>query len=108
MRSPGVKQDWVVELRLARLVGQLMHISRYRSNLKDHLSRQIHFDFVFRAEVEFNPKKMSSPGFFPGYFLSGKLWQITIGVAFCGKCNANCDWPDVPGEYPGESLGEDI
>ena len=82
MRSPGVKQDWVVELRLARLVGQLMYISRYRSNLKDHLSKQIHFDFVFRAEVEFKPKNVF-PGIFPGIFsfretLANHSWRCIL------------------------------
>ena len=43
------------------------------------------------AKVEFKPQ-ISSPGFSQSQ------------LHFAAKCNANCDWSDVPGEYPGEDI----
>ena len=106
MRSPSVKQDWVVELRLARLVGQLMHISRYRSNLKDHLSSQIHFDLVFRAEVEFKPKKCLPRDFSRDIFVPGNSGKSQLALHFVANATSTVIGQTFPGNIPGKVSGK--
>ena len=109
MRSPGVKQDWVVELRLARLVGQLTIISRYRSNLKDHLLSQIHFDFVFRAELEFKPKKCLHRDFSRDIFVPGNSGQSQLALHLPQNATPIVICQRFPErKYPGKNPGEDI